>query len=219
MEAFILKYITKQRSSHYCTRRFQLPQIHVIHSSLDQATFTFLHIILRHMCGIFTRKGFVIIYFLFSFKLIFLPWSMNHKNWLMKQKKSVNSNEPKRRDKLIIARDQNQTPKLQALFKRLFETLKLSSGNIPLSWLILIVHSLHWRRRRPVDFIRSHQLLKICYLAVEQPKGYRRKTDQHPCSSHAQKGRDWQRPSLETTAESVIYLSAVLPLCSISSGF
>lgn len=141
MEAFILKYITKQRSSHYCTRRLQLPQIHVIHSSLDQATFTFLRIILKHMCGIFTRKGFVTIYFLFSFKLIFLPWSMNHKNWLMKQKKSVNSNEPKRRDKLIIARDQNQTPKLQALFKRLFETLKLSSGNIPLSWLILIVHS------------------------------------------------------------------------------
>lgn len=58
---------------------------------------------------------------------------MNHKNWLMNQKKSVNSIEPKRRDKLIIARDQNQTLKLQALFKRLFETLKLSSGNIPLS--------------------------------------------------------------------------------------
>ena len=72
MEAFIFKYITKQRSGHYCTRRFQLPQIHVIHSQLDQATFTFLHI-LKHMCGIFIRKGFVIIYFLFSFKLIFLP--------------------------------------------------------------------------------------------------------------------------------------------------
>lgn len=63
----------------------------------------------------------------------FPSWSMNHKNWLMNQKKSVNSIEPKRRDKLIIARDQNQSLKLQALFKRLFETSKLSSGNIPLS--------------------------------------------------------------------------------------
>lgn len=149
----------------------------------------------------------------------FPSWSMNHKNWLMNQKKSVNSIEPKRRDKLIIARDQNQSLKLQALFKRLFETSKLSSGNIPLSWLILTAHLVHWRRGRPVNFIRSHRLLKICYLAVEQPTGHRRKTNWHHCSSHTQKGRDWQRPSLETIAESVFYLQAVLPLLSISSGF
>ena len=93
MEAFILKYITKQRSGHYCTRRFQLPQIHVLHSQLDQATFTFLHI-LKHVWD-FYKKGICNHLLPLFIQINFPSWSMNHKNWLMNQKKSVNSIEPK----------------------------------------------------------------------------------------------------------------------------
>lgn len=138
----------------------------------------------------------------------FPSWSMNHKNWLMNQKKSVNSIEPKRRDKLIIARDQNQSLKLQALFKRLFETSKLSSGNIPLSWLILTAHLVHWRRGRPVNFIRSHRLLKICYLAVEQPTGHRRKTDWHHCSSHTEREGLTEAISGDYSRECILFTSS-----------
>lgn len=124
--------------------------------------------------------------------------------WIRKE--PINSNDPKRRDKLITARDQNQTLKLQALFKMLFETLRFSSGNIPLSWLIFTAHSAHWWEEEASE---SHEQPLTFENLVESSQAEKRAMLPSLGQAKLRKERDWQWPSLrDWSTKHILFISS-----------